>query len=372
LLSFELPALASDGAITLHTAAGKEVKTPEYVTIKPVITGFDSDEVMATENVTIKGTNLKLVTSVIFNGGVSSDVVPADDGYITLVVPADAVTGKVKVKMANGYEAESPGELTITSANVPVVTTMPDAAKIGATITFIGTKLNLVESVVFSNDVKAISYGDRTAEKLEVVIPEGAVSGIVKLVCFDGQVVETPSYKIMSRDPIEDPSLLINDYEAHGGHDGNWDLGWNGNTELITESDGNHYLRVTDNLPGSSWVINCNHQADGALCPSIDDASKYVIKLDVKIENDFVPSATMTCSIVLGDSWNGWVENYLPLSDDGKVSSGGVWVTMTYDLNAIGYTGALDLSSGTNGLFNQGGTLPAGVCFDNLRFELKK
>ena len=88
------------------------------------------------------------------------------------------------------------------------------------------------------------------------------------------------------REAISPDAVMIQDYEPHGGHNADWDAGWNGGTQIDTDADGNHYLTLNANLAAGSWFINCNHQSNGALAPTLNSFTGYVVKIDIKLAND--------------------------------------------------------------------------------------
>lgn len=109
--------------------------------------------------------------------------------------------------------------------------------------------------------------------------------------------------------------------------------------------------------------MNCNHQANtAATWPwSVDDAENYIVKVDVLIPSDVDGTAVKGIQFIFGDKWEYWFgDNLVPKTTDGE------WVTIRVPFTKWEKQGFLDFKSGTNGLF---GTVPEGVCFDNLRVD---
>lgn len=50
------------------------------------------------------------------------------------------------------------------------------------------------------------------------------------------EVVEEPG-EDSKVDPITPNTIILLDYEPHGGHDGNWDNGWGDNTEIAKDAE---------------------------------------------------------------------------------------------------------------------------------------
>ena len=168
------------------------------------------------------------------------------------------------------------------------------------------------------------------------------------------------TYQTGSTDPVRFTDLMLVDYEQHGGHDGSFDGSWGGVGDVKTDENGNSYVESLASS-GEAWLVNCNHQSDGAPGPVVDDASAYVVKFDVMIPDGVSGASSAAMQIVLGDGWY-WVgEGFFP------ETTGGKWVTVTLD--SMELPASLDCSSGTNGIY--GGPFPAGICIDNLRLSLK-
>lgn len=167
-------------------------------------------------------------------------------------------------------------------------------------------------------------------------------------------------------EPIKSTDIVLVDWDDHGGHNGGWDQpdGWGGvKTELLDDANGGKYLHVTEGGADQMWTVCCNHQSNYTEnVPSwvLDDASKYVLKIDIKLEGS-ASAADMTLNPVFGDNWTGGKGAGLF-----PATTGGEWITVTIDL---GLTGALDCSSGTNGFM--AANVPTGLCLDNFRFSLK-
>ena len=167
-------------------------------------------------------------------------------------------------------------------------------------------------------------------------------------------------------EPIKSTDIVLVDWDDHGGHNGSWDQpdSWGGvKTELLDDANGGKYLHVTEGGADQLWTVCCNHQSNYTEnVPSwvLDDASKYVLKIDIKLEGS-ASAADMTLNPVFGDNWPGGKGAGLF-----PATTGGEWITVTIDL---GLTGELDCSSGTNGFM--AANVPTGLCLDNFRFSLK-
>jgi len=356
-----VPDEASAMTATLQTLSGKTVDTPAFTYVKPVIASITPETVMAGTDVTIAGTNLGLIRQILFPTAQKPvSVEPVFESSLVVTVPTDATSGNVTFVTVNGTEVVSPVSLTVTPADIPVVTSVPDAIKPGALLVLQGTKLNLVETVMFQNGIKATSFGVRSATLLEVYVPEDALKGLnnVQLLTFAGKTVTVP-VTVSGRDPITANTVMIYDFDTSStGHAVDWD-NWGGSYDAAT-SKANGYITLVAS-PGW-WVIGCNHLT----WPSVNP-NDYVLKVDIKatqpilitggyeflfrIGGQDVSSQLMVEGNYITTPANDWATITMPIS--GKLSN---------PTNAGGEVGII-LS------WSDAGINFSGLCFDNIRFE---
>ena len=134
-ITVTVPDLAQSGDLALNMASGQSVTVP-FVTVKPTITAFNPTALTAGEVVTITGTDLDLVASVVFGDAEdapSVDIVGetttgeeegvyVDENTLRVTVPLTAITCAPKLVMKNGEEVETDVTLDITPATNPVIT----------------------------------------------------------------------------------------------------------------------------------------------------------------------------------------------------------------------------------------------------------
>lgn len=221
-LTVTIPDTATDGALTLGTAAGKSVSTSAVTLVKPVITGINPESVVAGETFVITGTDLDLAVDVTLGGQSCAFSVSEDGSSITVTTAATNATGKVAVSAANGYRAESSQELTVTYNSIVVVSELTRSVKPGEPVTMKGSKFNMIEAI-YVGETKVTSYTSRTDTEIVFTMPEvAAASYNLRFVLTTGEEEECAL-------PIEVTGLatIIPLWE------GSWDAGnWNGNQDL--------------------------------------------------------------------------------------------------------------------------------------------
>jgi hypothetical protein len=113
-----VPMDAKKGALKLTTVFDYAVATDALVTIiLPAITAVSPEPVVAGTYLTLSGTDLNLVKSVVFSGDVTvSAFVAQTNTQIVLVVPATAKTGALKLITQSGFEVATGKQAQVGSA----------------------------------------------------------------------------------------------------------------------------------------------------------------------------------------------------------------------------------------------------------------
>lgn len=361
-----VPETASAKTATLNTLSTMTVETPEFAYVVPTIKTMTPETIMAGTDLTITGTNLDLVKQARFTGSSKIvDITTAPATSMIVTVPTDALTGVVTLITLNGTEVVSSAPLTVTAADIPVVTHMPASIKPGQLLVIEGTKLNLVETVIFANGVKATNFGTRSATLLEVYVPEEVARGVnnMQLITFSGKTVTAP-ITISGVDPILPTTIMIYDFNQRTSdwHAVDWD-NW-GSSYDAAAGKANGYITLVSR-PGW-WILGCNHP-DASGWPSVDP-SKYVLKVDVKVPKPIAITGDYEFLFRIGGQD---VPSKLLVTNNQIATPGNEWATVT-----IPISGKLSNPTGNSGEFgiilnySDGGTDFAGLSFDNMRFDL--
>jgi hypothetical protein len=363
-ISVIVPETANSKVATLVTFSTKTIDTPEFSYVKPKITALSPNSLMAGSELTVNGSDLDLIREVIFPSATKTvNVEPSSSTSFVVNVPTDATSGIVKFVTVNGTEISSPSELTVTEADIPVITSIPASAKPGQLLVIQGTKLNLVESVIFQNNVKATQFGTRSATLLEVYVPENAAKGAVtlKLITFAGKEVSVP-ITISGTDPITDPSYVFFDFDGKNSWWGNY-----GSVENDPElSLSGNYFRINQDLP-SGWVDFFWRNSQNDLKVDGVTVDEWAVKMDVNV----LGGTTMAFKFRLkgsdGDFWaiipgmenrGGWYTVTIPLTD--FKDNDGYGTNILPNVQNITQDFGL-ATAGDAGFVN--------MCIDNVRFE---
>jgi hypothetical protein len=188
-----LPADARDGKIKLIPASGVEVESAdELVMVVPVLTQVTPNPAKTGSNITVQGTNLDLVTSVVFGGAKTGEIQTGGTAtQIIVKVPADATPEVVTFNTAANKSVVTSVVLNLVKPAITNITPLTLLTKESITIT--GTNLDIVDTVKFTGN-RAVQVSGATATQLIVTVPAGSKSGTITLVATNGdQVISTQS-----------------------------------------------------------------------------------------------------------------------------------------------------------------------------------
>lgn len=368
-----VPNDAVDGMVTFVTKADKEVTGPNLTMIVPAFSSFSPTSARANTNIILAGTDLDLVTRVIFTGDIEGTIGARTATSLTVTVPVGAKTGKITIVTMNGTEVVSAIDFTLL-ANLPTFGSYSEfRGEPGKILTINGTNLLLVKELIFPGNVPATAYGVKTDTRIEVYVPMDVTRGYgtIRLITYEGEEGIFPEIFFGATDPIVDPSLMINNFEVGAdGHDLSWD-NWGGAVELGNDPaiaiSGNYMHGVLSALNGWTWIWGCNH--DQMPKPSVTKADHY-LKMDVNITRPF---AAGTGSFVMKLAGTDIDIGHLGIENpDGSWSTPG-WITITFDLATYSALPDVIPSSGDWGMTLWTGVDMdlTGLYVDNIRFEHK-
>lgn len=237
----------------------------ELIVTLPTVTALDPASIKHTENLTIKGTNLDLVTGLIFNG-VPEAVTSFESQSATeivVTVPATTEKGTLTLLQASPVEVITSQELTII---LPVGTGLtPSPAVPGVNeITINGTNLDLVASLTFSGvetPVEAADFVSHTASEIKVLLPEGAKAASVKYTTIHGFTGNLGVNVVLPGDGPKPLAITVYDDEAN---DGATTEAWGGTADPASTEQaysGSISYKFTTEGDGGAKIINASVDA---------------------------------------------------------------------------------------------------------------
>ena len=352
-----VPDDAITGVVQFITKAEKTVNGPSITMTDPIFTSFAPSSAKANTDIVITGTDLDLVTEVIFTGNMKGTIGARTLTSLTVTVPVGAKSGIITLKTKNGSLIESATEFTAL-ANLPVITSFTEPKGTpGQILTINGTNMLLIKELVFPGNVKATAYGLKSDTKVEVYVPEGIVTGYGKitLITYEGEEGLSPEIFLGSTDLITASTIMISNFDGGGASQSTW----GGVVTFGTPSINLNGTACMLGLTGSGWQWTWSHNWDTR--PALAHPENYVIKIDICITT---PAAGVDAGLLL----KGW-DTTVSLGQPFASSTNGKWITLTFDVLNAGMS--ID-GTGDWGIWINGGSYNlTGVMVDNLRFDPK-
>lgn len=356
-----IPNDAVDGVVSFNTLSGKSIDGQALTFVKPAISSMTPLSGKPNTNVTITGTDLDLVTEVLFASLVNGTIKSKSATELVVAIPVGAISGNITLKTVNGSEVVSIQEFEVLS-NLPDVTGYLESKAIpGQILTIQGTNLLLIKEIIFPDNIYATAYGSKTDTSIEVYVPEDAGKGNITIRTYEGEEGLLPEIFIGGTDPVKDPALLI--YSFDEGWSG---FTWDGIGGLGTAADGidgtNHYYEVTNFDPSKYWLFANNFISYASV-----SKTDHVLKVDIRLRNDISGNAEMRIML------SGQAVNILPYVavSEGVWSTGGEWTTISIPLSA--FSGLSDPTPVTGSEWGMTMWVGAGdftgMCIDNIRYE---
>lgn len=193
-ITVTIPATAKEGTIKATTYSGIEMSISQGLKlVGPVVTNVNPVTVKNGQKITITGTDLDLVKSVGFTGGVDGVISAQSATSLEVTVPLTATDGVATLNTSSGHTATTTA-LTMVKPTITGLSTLLLTA--GDKITISGTDLDLVRKVHFTGGSAAITPA--SANSFEVEVPGTCVgTGSVTLETVNGtQVASTDQLTI--------------------------------------------------------------------------------------------------------------------------------------------------------------------------------
>lgn len=195
-MTVTVPMEARTGFLVFNTGGTEplEITTEEALTVKlPAATTLTPGAIRHTDDLTITGTDLDLVTQIEFGGGATvsnSEFVSQSETEIVVSVPATTTDGNLIFTAPSGLEVET-GMLTIILPNVTAFSPPDtDDHDPGVLLTMTGTDLDLIGTLTFPNVPDPVTdFANQSTTQLQVVIPDEAQGGTVVITTIHGFTV---------------------------------------------------------------------------------------------------------------------------------------------------------------------------------------
>lgn len=192
-LTFTLPDNVSDGEITVLPASDVKVVVATVVVATPSnVVAVPAVNLRGGDMITLKGTNMDLVTDVTFPGVEEAVGLESQNSTeIKVLMPAAAISGDLQLNTNSGkatavsIATAKPENISYSAATVPA----------GEALTVKGVNMDVVSAVVFSGNVE-VTVSDATATAISLTVPTTAETGALLFKMANGEFVEAPSLTI--------------------------------------------------------------------------------------------------------------------------------------------------------------------------------
>ncbi|MDR1707761.1 MAG: IPT/TIG domain-containing protein [Prevotella sp.] len=245
-ITIVVPETAQTGTLSLNTNSGKSVSV-NYNIVNPVVTST-SASIVGGESLTLHGTNLDLVSDVVF--GSSSDNVQITSQTaieLKIIIPNTVVgSSKIYIKTKNGNIIEAL-TVTVTPTKLAYITSSLSSINAGETLTLIGGNFDKVTKVTLGG--KDVTWSAANASTMFVVIPGNTSTGDLSLVLTTADGSASYSLSVIGTGPTV-VSIWTGSQDM-GGWSGSIQLG----SSLFTSIKVGDVIRVTvdaSSVTGSS------------------------------------------------------------------------------------------------------------------------
>ena len=318
-LTVKVPTTAQDGNITLTMQNGETITVP-YTLIKPKATSFSPAIVPQGTTLTVNGTNLDLVSGIIFNGLTETTAIAnITNTSFTALVPSGALSGDITLVLVNGTKIIASG-LQVTEPLVPTVTGADAIASPGLDFTITGAHLD--EAKGFFLDNYGLTIVSAEAGKAIVKVPESVPYGTYAIKYLDAKgniqtsqitvTVQSPEYTI-----FDTPTTISGWGEPHIFVDRTTP------TDIsklqITPGVSKMYVYYSTK-DASTWfdlqLCNANWSSFGEIKPSADAINGPApygdnVKYEVTITNNVLSALNVS---------DGWSNHCMIIQGDGGVT----------------------------------------------------
>ncbi|APA70240.1 hypothetical protein [Janthinobacterium sp. 1_2014MBL_MicDiv] len=171
----------------------------------PAVTAVSATNVAVGGSLVVTGANLSRVTAFQV-AGVTVATSAASDGSVTLVMPGVPVAGALSLVSASGTAATSYNVNVYVPLTVSSVA--PATGGVGSSVTIAGSGMGAVTGVQFGNGAAATPQS-QSATSVTVVVPAGAVTGLLTVRGPYNDVISNDTYTVLASVTVTSISTVI-------------------------------------------------------------------------------------------------------------------------------------------------------------------
>ena len=314
-LLFTLPSGTIDGTISMIAYSGVAVPIAQITMAVPTeLTASPATALRADDEIAISGTNMDLVTTLIFPGTtdeVTPNSIVADK--ITVTMPSAATSGDITLNTASGKTAT----IAIETQKPEVTSYSPSPVSAGNDVVIAGTNLDLVISITFTGDV-TVEVSPSSETSITVTVPVDAETGELTLTMANGETVTATSLEIDKPEFCYIPELPGDSVEINAGEIFSVDV-QNSNVLTDVQVDGSTTQYI---LQGSTLYVLIPGSSSGTTELTLVSSNG-----EVTYEIDVIGSGTTETVVFEGPislTWSDGGRAVIPASTFDEVSAGTV------------------------------------------------
>jgi uncharacterized repeat protein (TIGR01451 family) len=185
-----VPSTATTGPITVTNPAGTATSAATFTVnnaFAPRISSFSPNSGGPGVEVSITGTNLDNVTSVLI-GGASASFTSVSNSELHATVPAGATTGSIVIDNQAGTATSS--DLFFVPATISSFT--PTVGSAGTTVTIQGLNFTGAFAVLFGS--VSANFTSVSPSEIQATVPQGAASGAISIATPAGFAISTTRF----------------------------------------------------------------------------------------------------------------------------------------------------------------------------------
>ncbi len=179
-----VPEITAAGKITVNIDSKESNGYPYTLMTGPYVLAAEDNAAYPEEEITIQGSNFGADNGKVTIGSLQFQANSWSSTEIKATVPADAKSGKLSVTTAAGKKSNDI-DFTVSTINDPRIQMINTSeAKVGSEIEITGLRFGDSRGssyVIFGGGVKAAEYSNWSKTKLVVKVPQGAITGYVRV-----------------------------------------------------------------------------------------------------------------------------------------------------------------------------------------------
>ena len=369
-INVTVPDQAVTGELVFNTAADKSVSGGNITIIAPAITGFNPASGKPNTDVIISGTNLDLVSKVIFTGGLEGIMGAQTETSLTVTIPVGAKTGPITIVAINGVEVVTTGSFEVLS-NLPNFDSFTETrGEPGKILTLNGTELDLIKELVFPGNITATAYGIKTDTKIEVYVPKTVTLGFgqIRMITYEGEEGLLPQVYFGGTDPVYSQELCFFDFNGTG-KDSWWGNAINSGIldDSANSADGTPFWNI-NGMSGTGWWdgLFFRNGSNNFVATGVD-AATWAVRFDINVRETIYEG-------VLKIRFGSFYYEFKPWDGKAEGFKTTGWITVTCPLTGFkdGDTVLTDPSVGGQEfgmVWTWGNSIKINMGIDNIRFE---